>query len=122
MNLALWVAQGVLALVFLAAGLMKLSQPKAALESRPGMGYVTERSALEMKLIGLAEVLGSFGLILPWWFQMRPFLTSIAAAALAVLMIGAAQIHVRRKESAAFPAALAATALFVAIGRSGLLA
>ena len=121
MNLALWAAQGFLAVVFLAAGLMKLTQSKAALEARPGMGYVTERTALEMKLIGLAEVLGSFGLILPWWRQTLPLLTPMAAVGLAVLMIGAAATHLRRKESMAFTAGLAVAALFVALGRGGLL-
>jgi len=117
MNIALWVAQGVLAVVFLAAGLMKVTQPKAALEARPGMGYVTERSALDMKLIGIAEILGSLGLILPWRLGLLPFLTPLAAAALAVLMIGAILTHIRRKESPLFVSALAAAALFVAFGR-----
>jgi uncharacterized membrane protein len=121
MNLVLWAAQGFLAVVFLAAGIMKLTQAKAVLETRPGMGYVTERTALEMKLIGLVEVLGSLGLILPWWRQTLPMLTPTAAAGLTVLMIGATATHLRRKESMVFTAGLALAALFVALGRGGLL-
>ncbi len=117
MNIALWVAQGFLALLFLFAGLVKLTQPKAVLEARPGMGYVTERSSLEMTLLGLAEVLGSIGLIVPWWLRILPVLTPIAAACLTVLMLGAIAIHVRRKESPGLPAGLAVTAVLVAIGR-----
>lgn len=121
MNVALWAAQGFLAVVFLAAGLMKLTQTKAALEARAGMGYVTERTALEMKLIGFAEVLGSLGLVLPWWRQTLPMLTPMAAVGLVVLMIGATATHLRRKESMVFTAGLALVALFVALGRGGLM-
>lgn len=121
MNLVLWAAQGFLAVVFLAAGIMKLTQAKTVLETRPGFGYVTERTALEMKLIGLVEVLGSLGLVLPWWRQMMPMLTPTAAAGLTVLMIGATATHLRRKESMLFTAGLALVALFVALGRGGLL-
>ena len=117
MNIALWVAQGVLAVVFVSAGIMKVTQPKASLEVRPGMGYMTELSALQLHLIGSAELLGSLGLVLPWWLGRLPVLTPLAAAALLVLMVGATGTHVRRKEPIAFTTALGALALFVAIGR-----
>jgi uncharacterized membrane protein YphA (DoxX/SURF4 family) len=117
MNIALWIAQGVLAAVFVSAGLMKLTQSKASLEVRPGMGYMTELSALQLHLIGSAEVLGSVGLMLPWWLGRLPALTPLAAAALVVLMVGATMTHVRRKEPIAFTSALGALAAFVAIGR-----
>jgi len=117
MNIALWIVQAILAAVFAGAGLMKLTQSKASLEVRPGMGYMTELSALQLKLIGTAELLGCLGLILPWWLWRLPALTPIAAAALTVLMIGATMTHVRRKEPIAFTTALGALAAFVAIGR-----
>jgi uncharacterized membrane protein len=116
-NTALWLAQGILAVVFAAAGIMKLSRPKVILEVRPGMGYMTELSALQLKLIGSAEVLGALGLILPWWLARLPILTPLAAAGLAVLMIGAILTHIRRREPTLFVTALAGGALFVFIGR-----
>lgn len=117
MNIALWLAQGILAAVFFGAAAMKLTQPKAALEVRPGMGYMTELSALQLKLIGSAEFLGSLGLILPWWLGRLPILTPLAAAALTVLMVGATMTHLRRREPIIFTTVLGAMALFVAIGR-----
>jgi uncharacterized membrane protein YphA (DoxX/SURF4 family) len=121
MNIALWFAQAILAVVFLAAGLMKLTQPKTTLELRPGMSYMTELSAPQLHLIGLAEASGSLGLILPWRLGILPALTPIAAAGLTILMLGAVATHLRRKESPAFTAGLAALAAFVSVGRFGFL-
>lgn len=118
-HIALWVVQGGLAAVFLFAGGMKLVQPKAALEQRPGMGYVVDRTATEMKLLGLAEVLGAVGLVVPWLLRIAPVLTPVAAACLAVLMAGAVVVHRRRHESAALPAGLLVLTLLVAVGRGG---
>ena len=120
MNIALWIAQVVLAVVFVSAGIMKVTQPKATLEVRPGMGYMTELSVLQLKLIGSAELLGSLGLILPWWLGRLPVLTPIAAAALLVLMIGATMTHIRRKEPIAFTTVLGVLTLVVALGRGRL--
>ena len=64
MNIALWVVASFLALAFLFAGSSKLAQPKDALAKR-GMAYVEDFSGTTVKLIGLAEVLGALGLILP---------------------------------------------------------
>jgi hypothetical protein len=61
MNIALRVVQGWLAAVFLIAGGVKLAQPKETLGGRRGMGYAADRSATELKLLGLAEVLGAVG-------------------------------------------------------------
>ncbi len=65
MNNTLWLTQIVLAFVFVGAGVMKLVRSKAALERTDGFSYVTERTATEMKLIGMAETVGAIGLILP---------------------------------------------------------
>jgi hypothetical protein len=119
LNVALWVVQGWLAAVFLIAGAVKLAQRKAALEQRPGMAYVADRTPTEMKLLGLAEVLGAIGLVVPWLLRTAPGLTPVAAACLAVLMLGAVAVHRRRHESMAFPGGLLALSLFVAVGRSG---
>jgi uncharacterized membrane protein YphA (DoxX/SURF4 family) len=118
-NVALWVIQGWLAASFLLAGGLKLARSKQALERVRGMEYVGERSATEMKLIGLAEVVGAVGLVIPSLLQILPVLTSVAAACLAVLMLGAVVVHLRRGESAAVTGGLLALSLVVAVGRSG---
>jgi len=119
MNTLLWLAQGVLAAVFAGAAVMKLVVPKRILETWPTMGYVTEHTALQMKLIGTAELLGSAGLVLPWWLGILPVLTPLAAMGLVVLMAGAIATHRRRHEPMIFVSILALLALFVAAGRSG---
>ena len=52
-----------------------------------------------MKLIGIAELLGAIGLVLPMLLNVAPILSPIAAAALTVVMVGAVVVHVRRKEA-----------------------
>lgn len=118
MNIALWCCQIALALLFLGAGTMKLVKSKGALERQNGFGYVTERTASEMKLIGLAEVLGAAGLIVPWSLGIVHMLTPVAAAGLALLMIGAIATHRRRHESILFVSALFVLLIFIAIGRA----
>ena len=83
MNYALWIVQGLLALLFLFAGGMKLVMPIEALtEQMPLPG-------LFVRFIGVAEVLGAIGLILPGLLRMRPGLTPLAAVGLVIIMIGA---------------------------------
>lgn len=119
MNVVLWVLQGWLAAIFLIAGGVKLAQSREALLRLSGMGYVADRSAAEMKLIGAAEVLGAAGLVIPWLLPIMLVLTPIAATCLAILMVGAVIVHLRRSESAVVPGALLALSLAVAVGRSG---
>lgn len=121
MNTLLWLAQLVLAAVFGGAALMKLFVPKARLETWPTMGYVTEHTAAQMKLIGTAEMAGAAGMVLPWWLGIFPVLTPLAASGLVVLMGGAIATHLRRHEPFILVTILAALAIFVAVGRSGLL-
>ena len=74
-----------------------------------------------MKLIGAGQVMGAVGLVLPWATGILPVLTPVAAACLTALMGGAVLTHVKRKELP-FPAAiLCALALFLALGRFGVL-
>ncbi len=119
MNIALWIVAGVLALAFLAAGLMKVSQPKEKLAA--SMGWVNDFSPGTVKFIGTMEILGAIGLILPAATGIAPVLTPIAATGLAVTMILAAIVHGRRREPQmiAVNAVLLVLALFVAIMRFG---
>lgn len=120
MNIVLWIVQILLALAFLAAGAMKATQPKARLATNDQMKWVEDFSENNIKLIGLAEVLGALGLVLPQWTGILPWLTPLAAAGLAVLMIGAAATHLRRKEPFIPTVVLGVLAALVAFGRFAL--
>lgn len=117
-NIALWIITALLAAAFVFAGSSKLGMRKEKL-AEMGMKYVEDFSAGTVKLIGVAELLGALGLILPWATGIAPVLTPVAAVGLVVLMIGAAATHARRKEAKAVPAnlVLLVLAAFVAIGR-----
>jgi uncharacterized membrane protein YphA (DoxX/SURF4 family) len=111
MNIALWIVQIILALMFLMAGATKVFQYEKFKASMPSKGLVT--------FIGVAELLGGLGLILPYATGTAPILTPIAALALGVIMILAAGLHAKRKEykGIGMNIILLALALFVAIGR-----
>lgn len=99
MLIALWILNILLALAFLLFGFMKLTQSKTALASK-GMGWVEDFSAPSVKLIAALEIIGALGVILPLITGIVPILAAFAALGLAVIMIGAAVVHLRRKESA----------------------
>ena len=86
MHYALWTVQVLLALLFLFAGVMKLVLPVEALKGP------IELPGLFLKFIGVCEVLGGIGLILPGLLRIRPGLTPLAAAGLVIMMIGATVI------------------------------
>jgi len=117
-RVGLWAAQILLALVYLAAGSAKLSQPIDALAAM-GMTFVLSFPEIIVRLIGLAEVLGALGLILPTLTRILPRLTPLAAAGLTVLQVGAIFTHISIGELASLPlnAVLLALAAFVAWGR-----
>ncbi|MFZ1396497.1 MAG: DoxX family protein [Candidatus Promineifilaceae bacterium] len=117
MNIALWIVQGLLAVAFLMAGGMKLTQPKEKLATN--MAWVEDFSQNAIRIIGLLEVLGAIGLILPWALTILPELTGVAAIGLVLTMIGAAITHVRRSEMQMVVPniVLGALAAFVAVGR-----
>lgn len=119
MNIVLWIVQAVLAVAFVLAGVMKATQPKEKLA--PKLPWVEDFSVGTVRLIGVAELLGGLGLILPAATGIAAVLTPIAATCLAVVMVLAAITHIRRKESSgvAFNAVLFLLAAFVAWGRFG---
>ncbi len=119
MNIALWIAAGVLAAVFVSAGTLKLTRPKEKLAAN--LAWVEDFSARTVKFIGLMEVLGAIGLILPAALHIAPILTPLAATGLAITMVLAAVVHARRKEPQLIVvnAVLFALAAFVAIMRFG---
>ncbi len=113
MTYALWIVQGLLALIFLWAGGIKLVLPLEKLTgpmSLPG---------LFMRFIGVAEVLGAIGLILPGLLRIRPGLTPLAAAGLMCIMIGATVVTLAGGDVAAalISVVVGLFAAFVAYGR-----
>lgn len=91
-------------------------QPKPKTVSAT-MAWTEDFSASPIRLIGLAEVLGGLGLLLSAVLGMLPWLTPVAALALAVLMLGAVNVHLKRREHAAPALVLAVMALLMFVGR-----
>src|SRR5437764_15271679 len=113
MTAALWIVQSLLALLFLFAGGMKLVLPLEQLT-----GPITLPGAF-LRFIGLAEVLGALGLILPGLLRIRPGLTPLAAAGLVIIMVGATvtTLATMGAAPALFPLAVGLLAAVVAYGR-----
>jgi uncharacterized membrane protein YphA (DoxX/SURF4 family) len=120
MNLALWIVAIVLAVAFAASGLMKQFVPKDKLVTS-GQGWAQDFSPTTIRLIGLAEILGAVGLILPAVTHILPILVPSAAIGLVLVMVGAVIVHARRNEptNVAVNVVLIALAVFVAWGRFG---
>jgi hypothetical protein len=121
-NIAIWIAQGLLAFAFLAAGGMKLASPREKLiASGKSMAWAEDFSATSIKLIGTAEVLGAVGVVLPAAVGIAPVLSPIAAIGLAVVALGAVVVHLRRRELGVVgaPLLLCLIAIFVAVTRLG---
>jgi DoxX-like protein len=113
MTRTLWIVQGLLALIFLFAGGIKLVLP---LEKLTGP---LPLPGLFMRFIGVAEVLGAIGLILPGLLRIRPGLTPLAAAGLVIIMIGATVVTLAGGDvaPALIPLVLGILSAFVAYGR-----
>lgn len=117
-NITLWIAQGIVAVMFGMAGIMKATQPLEMLtESLPWASAVP----LELiRLIGVSELLGGLGLLLPSILRFKPILTVWAAIGLALVMGLAAGFHLVRSEFSAIGmnVILMVIALWIAWGRS----
>jgi uncharacterized membrane protein YphA (DoxX/SURF4 family) len=120
MNLALWIIAIVLAVAFVGSGLLKLVRSKDQLVAS-GFGWAEDYSPSTIRLIGIAEILGAIGLVVPAAVHLAPILVPLAAVGLALVMIGAGVVHARRKETpmVAMNAVLLVLAVFVAWGRFG---
>jgi uncharacterized membrane protein YphA (DoxX/SURF4 family) len=89
LNVLLWVLQVLLAMLFMFAGVMKFVLP---------VEEMTKQIALPgwfLHFIGVAEILGAIGLVLPGLLRIRPGLTPLAAAALVVIMVGATAVNLK---------------------------
>jgi len=114
MNVALWIVQALLGALFVFAGVMKFVMSVEEMTKQiPGMpGWF-------LHFIGVAEVLGGLGLILPGLVRIRTGLTPLAAACLVVIMIGATVISLKIAPAAQalLPLVVGLLAAFVAYGR-----
>lgn len=113
MNRALWIVQVLLALLFLFAGGAKLIMPVEQIAEQMHM------SGAFIRFIGVCEVLGAIGLILPKLLRIQSWLTPLAAALLVVIMIGATVVSWQMKPGvgAALPFVTGMLCVFVAYGR-----
>lgn len=116
-HISLWIAQGLLAIMFLMAGVMKISQPIETLAQ--SLPWVNSTPTGLVRFIGLSEFLGGLGIILPSILRIKPFLTIWAAIGLALVMLLAAIFHGVRGEFSAIGMnfVLFLLAIFVAWGR-----
>lgn len=118
LNIALWVVQVLLGLMFLMAGGTKAFQSIEAMAA--SLPWVTDVSSGLVRFIGISELLGGLGLLLPSILRIKPSLTVWAAIGLAAVMVLAAIFHGSRGEFPAIGMNLLFAALFafVAWGRS----
>jgi hypothetical protein len=101
----------------LMAGSMKVMQSKEKLAET--QGWVEDFSTGQIKSIGVSEILGAVGLILPPLVGVLTWLSPVAAVGILLLMLGAAYTHFRRGENNIIPrnVMLLAMAIFVIYGR-----
>ena len=122
MKYVLGTLQVLLALVFLMAGVTKIMTPAADLVAM--MSWVASVPAAAVPVIGVLEVAGALGLILPWLTGIQPGLVRLAASGLVLTMIGAVITHIAIGDpiAQAIPAlVLGILASVVAYGRTVLL-
>jgi uncharacterized membrane protein YphA (DoxX/SURF4 family) len=113
MNIVLWIIQVLLALLFLFSGVTKLILPIEEMTKQLAM------PGLFLRFLGVVEVLGALGLILPGLFRIKPWLTPLAAAGLTIIVIGATVITlmIGGGATAMIPLVTALLSAFVTYGR-----
>ncbi|MFJ4204765.1 DoxX family protein [Streptomyces sviceus] len=121
MNLALWIAAGLLAAVALTGGITKTFAPREKLAAVHGGGWTGEAGTAFVKTLGVLEILAAAGLVLTAALGIAPVLVPVTAVCWILLMIGAMITHGRRGEFAfaALNLVYLAVAVFIAWGRFG---
>jgi hypothetical protein len=115
---ALWIGQGILAVIFLGSGIAKSTMSKKRLIDSGQTGVVFFPTPA-IRVIAALEILGAVGVILPWLTGIARVLTPVAAVGLACVMVGAAISHTKLREprNVATNAVIFAVCVFVAVGR-----
>jgi hypothetical protein len=117
MNIALWIAQGLLAAMYLMAGMLKTFNTARAKEQLP---WAKNRTDGFIRFVGASELFGAFGLTLPLVTGILPWLTVVAAVGLTLIqLLAIITEHLPKKEYAIIPVnvVLLALAAFVVVGR-----
>jgi len=123
MNSLIWIAQLVLAGIFLVSGILKILAFSPAVHALQLRAHgAIELTPIQGKFVGLVEVALGFGVLMPDIFKAETLVPEylvirFSAAGLAVLMIATGIYHARRKESAALAVSIFLLALFVIVGR-----
>lgn len=118
MNIALWIAQILLAVIFTVSGTQKATRSREALVASGQTGVAVFPMPV-VRFTAICELLGVVGIILPWATGILPVLTPLAAAGMGCVMIGAISSHIRLKEpkNIAITVTILAICLFVFFGR-----
>jgi VIT1/CCC1 family predicted Fe2+/Mn2+ transporter len=119
-DLLLWIIAIVLAIAFALVGLFKLLTPYDRVAANPSAGWARDFSPAQVKLIGLVELAGAAGLVLPPLLDVAEWLVPLAAAGLALDMLGAFSTHLRRHDPRRLhipPIVLGVLAVLLAVGR-----
>jgi len=114
-NVVLWIIQGLLAAVFAVTGSAKLLIPREKLQK--GMHWAASWPRWRIRLLGLAELAGAVGRVVPGVSGVAPAVTPVAALCLAVLMVGAVSTHRRFGERFLPAVVVGSLCLLVAVGR-----
>lgn len=116
LNITLWIVQILLAFMFGFSGFMKMVTPIDQLATM-GMNFVNHYSEGMVRFIGISEVLGALGLILPSALRIKPILTSLSSLGLAIIMLLACREHFSHSEPVIGTVVFFLLAMFVAYGR-----
>ncbi|MFJ9389813.1 DoxX family protein [Nocardioides sp. NPDC101246] len=96
MNIALWIVAGVFAFGYIAGGIVKLTMPYEKYAAK--LGWPEDFTPGNVRFMGVVEVLGGIGLVLPGLVGVAPILVPIAASCMALYMAGAITERIRRGE------------------------
>jgi DoxX-like family len=120
MDTAVWIVAALLTALFLVTGLTKITQPRLKMAQGP-MEWAADVTDGQFRTVGVLELLGAAGLVLPAVLGIAPTLVPLAAIGLALTMVGAIATHLRLGETdrLAVPIVVLALALFVAVERFG---
>src|SRR5271157_4953647 len=120
MNPLLWILSCALAATYAITGSAKLVASRERLLAVPGMGWVEEMPMSRVRTIGLLEIAGAIGVVVPWATGILPLLTPLAAWGLAAVQVGAMATHLTRgeREHLWLNVLLLVAAVVVAIGRA----
>ena len=121
MKIVTHIVQALISIGFGLPGFMKIMKPYEELAADPMMGWVNDFSPMQITGIGVLEVLGVLGMLLPFIIKKFKGVVPVAAAGAALLFGGAVITHIMRGENFVPPMILMAMAIFTVLARKGLL-